>query len=80
MRKISFRLEIVDLLSLSARQCSARRCIVGYDHFLLRLRKHGGDETVMLQDGFHRKMVGIQDVLEQLFWRYVQRRSNRVCG
>lgn len=35
---------------------------------------------MMLQDCFYREMIGIQDVLEQLFRWYVQRCSNRVCG
>ena len=31
------RLKVVDLFALSTRQCRARRCIVGYDHFLFSL-------------------------------------------
>lgn len=35
---------------------------------------------MMLQNGFNREVVGIQDVLEQLLRRYTQRRRNCVCG
>ena len=35
---------------------------------------------MVLQNGFNREVVGIQDVFEQLLRRYTQRRRNCVCG